>query len=159
AGVVGAMPNIPANRLNSQLDLGAPSFTVAAEELSGLRALEIAWRALEHGEIDVALVGAVDLCAEPVHEAAAASVLGAAHAARGPVSATMRAMHRGKPSARAPRSWRSRRWAASGPRCGSRNIRMPAGARWRSPTRAFRFRRRTSSRRCGLRSGGRLRRC
>ncbi len=74
-GVVGTMPNIPANRVNSQFDLGGPSFTVSAEELSGVRALEIAARALRAGELDAAVVGAVDLSAEPVHEAAAATVL------------------------------------------------------------------------------------
>ncbi len=75
AGVVGTMPNILANRLNTQLDLRGPSFTVAAEELSGLRALELAERALRRGEIDAALVGAVDLSCEPVHAEAARRVL------------------------------------------------------------------------------------
>ena len=70
AGVLGAMPNIPANRLSSQLDLGGPSFTVSAEELSGIRALQLAERALCNREIDAAIVGAVDLSAEPVQQAA-----------------------------------------------------------------------------------------
>ncbi len=55
AGVVGTMPNIAANRINGQLDLGGPSFTVSAEELSGIRALEIATRALRAEELDVAI--------------------------------------------------------------------------------------------------------
>ncbi len=71
AGVVGTMPNIPANRINAQLNYCGPSYTVASEELSGLRALEIAVDALQRGEIDAALVGAVDLSDEPVHGAAA----------------------------------------------------------------------------------------
>jgi 3-oxoacyl-(acyl-carrier-protein) synthase/3-hydroxymyristoyl/3-hydroxydecanoyl-(acyl carrier protein) dehydratase len=75
AGVLGAMPNIPANRLSSQLDLGGPSFTVSAEELSGIRALQIAERALWNREIDAAIVGAVDLSAEPVQQAAS-TILG-----------------------------------------------------------------------------------
>jgi len=75
AGVVGAMPNIPANRLNSQLDLGGPSFTVSSEELSGVDALELACRALRAGELDAALVGAVDLCCEPVQAAVARQTL------------------------------------------------------------------------------------
>ena len=70
AGVVGTMPNIPANRINAQLDYRGPSYTVAGEELSGLRALEIAVDALRRGEIDAVLVGAVDLADEPVHGAA-----------------------------------------------------------------------------------------
>ncbi|MBX2797451.1 MAG: polyketide synthase dehydratase domain-containing protein [Myxococcales bacterium] len=76
AGVVGNMPNIPANRIGSQLDLGGPGFTLAAEEHSGLVAVRTAARMLRAGEVDVALAGAVDLSAEPVHEAAAAAVLG-----------------------------------------------------------------------------------
>ncbi|MEE6139283.1 beta-ketoacyl synthase N-terminal-like domain-containing protein [Mycobacterium sp. 050128] len=77
AGVVGAMPNIVANRLNSQFDLRGPSFTVSREQLSGTTALEMAARALRRGEIDAAVVGAVDLSCEPVHEAAARELLGA----------------------------------------------------------------------------------
>ncbi|MFD8496444.1 beta-ketoacyl synthase N-terminal-like domain-containing protein [Amycolatopsis sp. NPDC059657] len=70
AGVVGTMPNIVANRLNSHLDLAGPSFTVSAEEASGIVALEIAARALRTGEADAAVVGAVDLSHEPVHQQA-----------------------------------------------------------------------------------------
>ena len=74
AGVVGTMPNIPANRINSQLDVAGPSFTVSAEEASGLVALDLAVRALRAGEIDAAVVGAVDLSCEPVHRAALESL-------------------------------------------------------------------------------------
>ncbi len=70
AGVVGAMPNIPANRLSSQLDLAGPSFTISSEELSGVVALQLAARALRSGEIDAALVGAVDLADQIVHRKA-----------------------------------------------------------------------------------------
>ena len=76
AGVVGNMPNIPANRINSQLDLGGPGFIVSREELSGLTALKIALRMLRAGELDTALVGAVDLSCEDVHKAAS-GLLGA----------------------------------------------------------------------------------
>jgi acyl transferase domain-containing protein/3-hydroxymyristoyl/3-hydroxydecanoyl-(acyl carrier protein) dehydratase/1-acyl-sn-glycerol-3-phosphate acyltransferase len=79
AGVVGTMPNIPANRINGQLDVAGPAFTVAGEEASGLTALHLAARALRAGEIDAALVGAVDLSHEPVHQAAL-SALGLAQA-------------------------------------------------------------------------------
>ncbi|MFO0761206.1 MAG: beta-ketoacyl synthase N-terminal-like domain-containing protein [Byssovorax sp.] len=74
ASVVGTMPNIPANRLNSQLDLGGPSFSISAEQASGLVALGLAARALAAGEIDAAVVGAVDLSSEPVHRAALAAI-------------------------------------------------------------------------------------
>ncbi len=76
AGVVGAMPNIVANRLNSQFDLRGPSFTVSREQLSGTTALHLAARQLRCGEVDAAVVGAVDLSCEPVHEAAARALLG-----------------------------------------------------------------------------------
>lgn len=76
AGVVGAMPNVVANRLNSQFDICGPSFTVSREELSGTTALDLAARALRRGEIDAAVVGAVDLSCEPVHQAAATALLG-----------------------------------------------------------------------------------
>ena len=70
--VIGCMPNMVANRLGHQLDLRAPSFTVSAEEASGTVALELAMRSLRAGEIDAALVGAVDLSCEPVARAAGA---------------------------------------------------------------------------------------
>ncbi|MFT6762188.1 MAG: acyl transferase domain-containing protein/3-hydroxymyristoyl [Candidatus Aldehydirespiratoraceae bacterium] len=74
AGVLGTMPNLVANRLNSQYDLAGPSFTVSGEEHSGLDALRLAARALRAGDIDAALVGAVDLSCNPVHVAAAAAL-------------------------------------------------------------------------------------
>lgn len=75
AGVMGTMPNIVANRLNSQFDMEGPSFSVSAEERSGLTALDVAARALRAGEIDAAMVGAVDLCCHPIHQMAAAKLL------------------------------------------------------------------------------------
>ncbi len=74
AGVVGTMPNIPANRLSSQLDLGGPGFVVSCEEHSGLVALDLGLRALRAGELDAVLVGASDLSCEPVHQAACAAL-------------------------------------------------------------------------------------
>ncbi|KOU36216.1 type I polyketide synthase [Streptomyces sp. WM6378] len=68
--VVGTLPNLVANRINTQLDLAGPGYVVSAEEASGLVALELASRALRAGEADAALVGAVDLSCEPVHQAA-----------------------------------------------------------------------------------------
>ena len=70
AGVLGTMPNIPANRVSSQLDLGGPGFTVSAEEASGFVALDIASRMVATGELDLALAGAVDLSVDAVHTAA-----------------------------------------------------------------------------------------
>ena len=73
-GVLGTMPNLVANRINAVLDLAGPSFTVAADEASGLLALETGLRALRADEADVVLVGAVDLSHEPVHRRAAAAL-------------------------------------------------------------------------------------
>ncbi len=70
AAVLGTMPNLVANRINVQLNLAGPGYTVSAEEASGLMALELAARALRAGEADAAVVGAVDLSCEPVHQAA-----------------------------------------------------------------------------------------
>ena len=70
ARVLGAMANITANRIGGQLGLSGPGFAVSAEEASGIVALELAARALRAGEVDAALVGAVDLSDEPVHRAA-----------------------------------------------------------------------------------------
>jgi acyl transferase domain-containing protein/3-hydroxymyristoyl/3-hydroxydecanoyl-(acyl carrier protein) dehydratase len=70
ARVLGAMANIAANRISGQLGLTGPGFAVCAEEASGIAALELAARALRAREVDAALVGAVDLCDEPVHRAA-----------------------------------------------------------------------------------------
>jgi acyl transferase domain-containing protein len=72
---IGCMPNIPANRLNVQYNFQGPSLTFSAEELSGVIALESACAALRSGEIDAALVGAVDLSAEPCHQQAARACL------------------------------------------------------------------------------------
>jgi acyl transferase domain-containing protein/3-hydroxymyristoyl/3-hydroxydecanoyl-(acyl carrier protein) dehydratase len=59
--VMGALASIAASRVARTFRLGGPSFTLSGEEASGLRALEVAVRALQEGELDQALVGAVDL--------------------------------------------------------------------------------------------------
>lgn len=74
ARVTGTMPNLVANRICAQLDLGGAGFTVSAEEASGLVALDLAARALCERECDAAIVGAVDLSHEPAHRAAAAAL-------------------------------------------------------------------------------------
>ena len=79
--VLGAMPNVSANRLNVRGDWRAQGFAVMEEEASGLRALELAIRALDAGEIDAAIVAAADLSTDPVHEAATGAQGGDAAAA------------------------------------------------------------------------------
>lgn len=70
-GVVGTMPNIPANRIHAQRDFRGFGFTVSSEELSGIDALRIGVRALRHRELDAVVTGAVDMCCEAAHAAAA----------------------------------------------------------------------------------------
>ncbi len=74
AGVIGCMPNIPANRISAQFDFTGPAFTLqsgaefaaSTDTDAGLRALQIAARALRRFDVDAAVVGAVDFCCEPV---------------------------------------------------------------------------------------------
>lgn len=61
---VGGLASIVASRLAREYRLGGPSFVIANEEGSGLRALEIAVRAIQRGEIKQALVAAVDLTSD-----------------------------------------------------------------------------------------------
>ncbi|MFO7708780.1 MAG: beta-ketoacyl synthase N-terminal-like domain-containing protein [Desulfobacterales bacterium] len=62
--VLGALGSMVASRIAREFRLGGPSFTVSAGAASGLRALEKALRALQAGELDWALAGAVDLCGD-----------------------------------------------------------------------------------------------
>ena len=58
---MGALGGIVASRLAREFRIGGPCHTISSEEASGMRALEAAVRALQQGELDHALVGAVDL--------------------------------------------------------------------------------------------------
>ncbi|MFO0659213.1 MAG: beta-ketoacyl synthase N-terminal-like domain-containing protein, partial [Polyangiaceae bacterium] len=98
AGVVGTMPNIVANRINSQLDLAGPSFSVSAEEASGIVALDIAVRALRAGEIDAAVVAAVDASNEPVHKRALAELGRSTHTGDGAVTLVLKRLDDAKTS-------------------------------------------------------------
>jgi 3-oxoacyl-(acyl-carrier-protein) synthase/3-hydroxymyristoyl/3-hydroxydecanoyl-(acyl carrier protein) dehydratase len=83
ADVVGCMPNMIANRLGRHWDFQGPTAALSADEHSGLRGLALAARALASGEIDAAIVGAVDLCAEDIHRAAYSALVPAADAPYG----------------------------------------------------------------------------
>lgn len=61
---MGALGSVVASRVAREFKVGGPSFTVSSEESSGLRALEIAVRQLQSGEIDRAIAGAVDLAGD-----------------------------------------------------------------------------------------------
>ncbi len=62
--VMGGLASVAASRVAREFRFGGPSFTVSAEENSGLKALEAAVRALQRGEVDAALAGAADLAGE-----------------------------------------------------------------------------------------------
>ncbi|HXC05704.1 MAG TPA: beta-ketoacyl synthase N-terminal-like domain-containing protein [Bacteroidia bacterium] len=70
------MPNIPANRINNHFGFCGTGFTISAEELSGLKALDIAIKAIQNEELTAALVGAVDMSDEAIHGLALKQVLG-----------------------------------------------------------------------------------
>ncbi len=81
--VMGGLASVAASRIAREFRLGGPSFTVSAEENSGLKAVEAALRALQRGEIDAAVVGAADAAGD-------ARALAGAHAVK-PYSASGRA--------------------------------------------------------------------
>lgn len=64
---LGALGGMIASRIARELQFGGPSFAVSCDEASGLRALEIAVRALQARDINTAVVGAVDLASDPRH--------------------------------------------------------------------------------------------
>jgi 3-oxoacyl-(acyl-carrier-protein) synthase/3-hydroxymyristoyl/3-hydroxydecanoyl-(acyl carrier protein) dehydratase len=63
--VMGALGSITASRLARAFGIGGPAFTLCSEETSGARALELAVRTLERGEVSQAIVGSVDLTNDP----------------------------------------------------------------------------------------------
>ncbi len=89
AGVIGAMPNIPANRLNSQYHWQGASFSVSSEELSGIHALDIAVRALRQKELDAAIVGAVEMGVEATQQSAIQHLLPASRHISGDASVSL----------------------------------------------------------------------
>lgn len=61
---MGAIGSITASRVAREFGFGGPSITVSSEESSGLSALQAAVSNLQQKEIDLALVGAVDLAGD-----------------------------------------------------------------------------------------------
>lgn len=62
---MGALGSIVASRIAREFRFGGAGFTMSAEENSGIRALETAVRLLQQGELEQALVGAVELTNDP----------------------------------------------------------------------------------------------
>ena len=64
--VTGSMLNNITNQLNVQFDSMATSYVVSDEGLSGIRALKLGMQSLQRGEVNAALVGAVDFSANEI---------------------------------------------------------------------------------------------
>jgi acyl transferase domain-containing protein/3-hydroxymyristoyl/3-hydroxydecanoyl-(acyl carrier protein) dehydratase len=62
---MGGLGGLVASRVARELRLGGPSFTVSSGRSSGLTALSVAVGMLRRGELDEAVVGAVDLIGDP----------------------------------------------------------------------------------------------
>ena len=58
---MGSLGSVVASRIARELGCGGPSFTLSSEGASGVHALAAAMHALKVGEIDTAIVGAVDM--------------------------------------------------------------------------------------------------
>ncbi|GBC61395.1 type I polyketide synthase [Desulfonema ishimotonii] len=62
--VLGALGGIVASRIAREFRFGGPSYVISDDAASGIRALEIGVRALQQGEADTFLVGAIDLAGD-----------------------------------------------------------------------------------------------
>src|SRR5262249_52623761 len=72
----GALGSIAASRTARAFRIGGPSYTVCSEETSGASAIELAVRALQRGEIDCALAGAVGFMSDRRAMAAMMEIVG-----------------------------------------------------------------------------------
>ena len=61
---MGALGGIVASRIARAFNFGGAGFTVSSEESSGMHALQTAIRALQRNELNIAIVGAVDLAGD-----------------------------------------------------------------------------------------------
>jgi acyl transferase domain-containing protein/3-hydroxymyristoyl/3-hydroxydecanoyl-(acyl carrier protein) dehydratase len=73
--VMGGLASVAASRVAREFRFGGPSFTLSAEENSGLKAVEAAVRALQRGEVDAAVAVAADAAGD-------ARALAGAHAVK-----------------------------------------------------------------------------
>ena len=62
---MGSLGGLVASRIAREFRIGGPSFTVSCDETSGIQALAIAVEWLRRGELDAAIVGAVDFAGDP----------------------------------------------------------------------------------------------
>ncbi len=62
---MGSLGGLAASRVAREFRVGGPSFTISSDETSGVRALLTAAAWLRAGELDLAIVGAVDFAGDP----------------------------------------------------------------------------------------------
>ncbi len=62
---MGSLGGVVASRVARELRIGGPSLSVSCDETSGLQAAAIAVDWLRRGEVDAAIVGAIDLAGDP----------------------------------------------------------------------------------------------
>ena len=60
----GSLGGMVASRIAREFRIGGPSFTISCDETSGMQALAVAADWLRRGELDAAIVGAVDLAGD-----------------------------------------------------------------------------------------------
>lgn len=92
----GALGGMVASRIAREFHFGGPSFTISGEENSGMRALETATRAIQRGELDCALVGAVDLAGDLRSLWAADSINAISEGGQMPFAPESKAAHAGE---------------------------------------------------------------
>ena len=61
---MGSLGGLVASRIAREFRIGGPSFSVSCDEASGVQALQVAVGWLDRGELDAAIVGAVDLAGD-----------------------------------------------------------------------------------------------
>lgn len=64
---IGSLGSIVASRIAREYKVGGPSFTVSSSRTSSLKSLEVAVRRLQNGEINLGIVGGVDLAGDIRH--------------------------------------------------------------------------------------------
>ncbi len=79
ARTLGALGSMVASRLAREFRLGGPSFVISSGPVSGLQALELGIRSLQHHETDAMVIGAIDLCADVRQVALSAQRLDLSH--------------------------------------------------------------------------------
>ena len=61
---MGSLGGLVASRIAREFRIGGPSFSISCDETSGTQALQVAIDWLRSGELDAAVVGAVDLAGD-----------------------------------------------------------------------------------------------